>query len=174
MTYDLVRDYSAALDSLPEAQEERQKEREHEERVRSFTGEMIAYVRAWNDARNRHAEDPRKCPMPRPDDIPLPQIIPSVRPWTDEEIRRDTERIINNPSRLDRVRAFSQFVNCESHVLAKYGSRAGFCLQHAHNSARSDPVARAAEPLVELERKQPLLLRMPSRRPQYKPHPALL
>lgn len=174
MTYDLVRDYHAALDSLPEAQEEKRKEQEHEERVRRYTEEIVAYARDWNDARKRHAEDPETYPMPKPEDIPFPEIIPSVRLWTDEDIGKDRERIINNPTRLDRIRAFSQFLTGGGHMLTEYGSHPGFCLKQAYNCRTSGPVAQSAERLVELQRKDPLLLRILSKLPEYNPHPALL
>ena len=87
MTYDLVADYNLALQSLPEAQPEIRKEREHQARVKKYVDDMIAYARAWNEARDRHAQDPIKYPMPTAEDIPLPEIIPSVEPWSEEKIQ---------------------------------------------------------------------------------------
>ena len=136
MTYDLVTDYNLALQSLPEAQPEIRKEREHRARVKKYVDDMIAYARAWNEARDRQAQDPVKYPMPTAEDIPLPEIIPSVEPWSEEKIKAETERIINHPTRLDLMRAFAQFVNSESHALVKFASHPGFCLQQAWNSAQ--------------------------------------
>ena len=127
MTYDLIADYNLALGALPEAQEERQREREHEARVKKYTEDLIAYARG---------------------EIKHLDIIPSVEPWSDERIREDTEGIINNPTRLDRIRAFSQFVNSESHALVKFGAMPGFVLQQAYNSAGSGPVAEASNDII--------------------------
>ena len=76
------------------------------------------------------------------------EIIDSVEPWSEERIRRDTDRIVNNPTRLEKIRAFSLFVNSESHALLKFASYSGFTIQQAYNSARSGLVAHAAESIV--------------------------
>ena len=94
MTYDLVADYNAALDSLPEAQEGKKKEREHEERVNRYTEELIAYARVWNEISDR----PKKpinsfinsfkhlFSLPKADEtdikktISFPLVISSVKP----------------------------------------------------------------------------------------------
>jgi WD40 repeat protein len=174
MTYELIIDYETALDALPEAQEEKQKEKEHEEQLKKYTAKMIAYAKAWNDARDRHAIDPDRYPMPEGEDIPLPESIPSVEPWSDEKIREDSERIINNPDRLDRMKAFAQFVNAESHGLIKFASRPGFCLQQAYNFADSGPVTGMAESIINYEANNTMLLNHPLQRPEYNPHPAIL
>lgn len=153
MTYDLVADYDAALDALPEAQEEKQKELKHEERVRKYTEDLIAYAQG---------------------EISSLKIIPCIEPWNEERIREDTQRIINNPTLLDRIRAFSQFVNSESHALVKFASHMGFILQQAYNSARSGPVASAAESIVNYRVDDILILQHQSQRPDYNPHPVLL
>src|SRR5437660_743714 len=93
----------------------------------SIKGSPIIYsAKSWKDALARTASDSERSP--KPEDVPLPEAPSSVRRWTDEEIRADTGRIINNPSHLDRIRAFSQFVNAESHNLVRYGGSSGFCV----------------------------------------------
>ncbi len=174
MTYDLVADYNLALQSLPEAQPQIRKEREHQARVKKYADDMIIYARAWNEARDRHAQDPVKYPMPTAEDIPLPEIIPSVEPWSEEKTEPETERILNHPTRLDRVRGFGQFVNSGSHALMKFASHPGFCLQQAWNSAQDGPVSQAAEALVREEPDQLLLLHHPAQRLPYQAQPALL
>ena len=119
-------------------QKEKEEKQKRDERMQRYIREMIEYAKKWNDARFRHYEDPINNPMPRPEDIPLPEIIPSVRPWTDEEIEADIQRIINNPTRLDRIKVFSQFVNSEAHNLIKYHSYPLFCIQQAYNSANAE------------------------------------
>jgi WD40 repeat protein len=153
MTYELIHDYSTALDSLPEAQPEKQERLKREERLRKYIEGLIAYAKG---------------------EIKTLDIILSVRPWTDEEIKADAERIINNPTRLDRIRAFAQFVNSEGHVLAKLTSQPGFCIQHAYNMAGFGPVGLAADSSIGSGVDRILLLRHQSQRRDYSLHPALL
>jgi len=153
MVYDLIRDYVSVLESLPDTQDKRKKEKEHEERIRKYVNDLIAYAKG---------------------EISSLEIIPSVKRWTDEEIGDDIERIIDNPTRLDQIRAFFHFVNSESHGLWKFGYLSGFCIQQAYNSADSGPVARAAEAIISNKMNSILLLRYPSQRPDYNPHDALL
>ncbi|MCD4786010.1 MAG: DUF4062 domain-containing protein [Candidatus Eremiobacteraeota bacterium] len=199
MTYNLIADYNLALESFPEAQEEIRKKRRHDERIQRWIREIIEYSRKWSEAREcrigilpplsrlseklrravdneerqRIREEIEKSMMP---DIPLPEIPQSARPWTKEEIRKDTERIKNNPTRIDRVRAFSQFVNSESHILLKpeYITFQSFCVQRAYNFADSGPVANSAEKIIESEENDILFLRHDKNRHPYNPHPALL
>ena len=153
MTFELVRDYNAALEALPEMQEERQKRDENGKRIDKYTKDLIAFSKG---------------------EIPTLEIIPSIRSYTDEEIDADAARILNNPSRLDRMKAFSQFVNSESHALVKFGSMPAFCIQHAYNCVDSGPVGRAAESLVNSEADKAMILHAPFHRLKYNPHPALL
>ena len=154
MTYDLIHDYNIALDALPEAQGEKLKDQEHQVRVRKYIEKLIAYSR---------------------EQIGHLDIIPSVRPWTNEEIKADSERITNNPTRLNRLQAFSQFVNSESYSLVKFSSYPSFCIQQAYNSAGSGPVAVAASAIVDSGKVAGiLLLRNQLQRPDFNPHPALL
>ena len=130
MTYDLIHDYNTVLDSLPEAQEEKQEKLKHEERLKKYTEDLISYAKG---------------------DIEHLDIIPSAKPWSEEKIGKDIERIINNPTRLDRIQSFSQFVSSESHALVKFASYPGFCVQQAYNSASFGPIASAAESIINSE-----------------------
>ena len=148
MTYDLIADYAATLDALPEAQEENRITRKREARVQKYIQDLIAYSKG---------------------EIDTLEVIPSVEPWSEERIKVDIERIKTNPTRLDRIRAFAQFVNAESHILEQSASFPGCCLQQAYNSANSGPVACAAESLIH-ERQDTFLVRSPANRPEYNPH----
>ena len=176
MTYDLVTDHDAALAALPEGREERERLRQLDERVARYTQEMIEYARNCSEARDRpkrwwawlHRLPQRETML-----LPGPPIV--VRPWTDEEIRADSERIASASTRLDRVRAFGQFVSAESYALARFGRWPGFCVQQAYNSASTGPVARAAEVLVDAAASQAvLLLRPKDQRPAWTPRPTCL
>jgi hypothetical protein len=131
---ELQDDYWLALDNLPEAQEKKKLDREREEKTARWTREIIAYANAWNDARERYAADPQNNPLPGPEDIPLPEIIPSVRRWPDEEIDAEVRQIIENPTRLDRITSFAKFVSSEAHNFSKHNSQPMFCTQQAYNT----------------------------------------
>ena len=173
LTYDLEADYDMALAALPEAQPEQAQARAHQQEVAHYTQDLIAYAKAWREARARHDADPTNYPLPAPETIPLPSIA-TVRLWTDDELRVDTERIIQAPTRLDRLRAFAGFVRAESQHLVQFAMQPGFCVQQAYNSADAGPVVSAAEHLLEDGIRAPLLLQHPSQRAAYTPHPALL
>ena len=172
MTYELIMDYNLALDGLPEAQKEKEEERKHDERMQRYIREMIEYAKKWNDARCRHYEDPVKNPMPKPEDIPLPEIISSVRLWTNEEIMRDTERIRDNPNRLDKVELFAQFVNAESHNFVNYASQPMFCIQQAYNHADSGPIHEATRDIYIKENDAIVILLKQYSLSRFNPHPA--
>ena len=174
MNYELILDYETALDALPEAQEEKQKEGEREERVKKYTENMLVYAKTWNDARVQTCHRPRPQSNAEAGRYSASEPIPSVAPWSDDKIREDTERIVNNPNRRDRMKAFSQFVKSESHALVKFATLPGFCMQQAYNSANSGPVVSAAERIISTGRDNSLLLRHPSQRRSYAPHPACL
>jgi WD40 repeat protein/tetratricopeptide (TPR) repeat protein len=173
MVYDLQADYALALDILPEAQEEKEEGRAPEQEVAQYIREMIAYSQAWTNIRARHVEDPRNNPMSKITDIPLP-VLASIRPWTDDQVQADTERVVNNPTRLDLIRAFSNFVTSESHNLVIFGMQPGFCLQQAHNYADSGPVVDAAEQIIRSQMEQHLILQISNHRSTFNFHPALV
>ncbi|MCI0602538.1 DUF4062 domain-containing protein [bacterium] len=152
MTYDLVSDYQAAIEALPERKAEREVEASSEERIARFTREQVVYAAGKG---------------------PLPQIPVSTPPWQNERIESESERIRKETSRLSRIRAFFAFVNAESHHLANHGTRSGFCVQQAYNLMRDGPVGIAAKAAIESQ-KAPLLLRRHLTRPVYNPHSSLI
>ena len=152
MTYDLVNDFKVAVDSLPERQEEKRIERTHQRRILMYTQDLIAFARGENKSL---------------------EVPPSVEIWSDQEINDETERIKSNPTRLDRISAFFQFVNSESYTLVKSASIPGFCLQQAYNSASSGPVGDTAKELAENKKEKVLLLKPDFERQEYNSQPAL-
>ncbi|MDY6990290.1 MAG: TIR domain-containing protein [Thermodesulfobacteriota bacterium] len=152
MTYELIADYKSALQTYPEAREERLKALEQEERIRKYTVDLVAYAKGEDDELD---------------------IIHSVKPWTHEDIKADTQRIKDCPTHLHRIQAFAHFVNLEQHSLTKYASHSLFTVQHANNHADSGPVSGAAEGIVASVSSVPLLLEAPACRAKYNPHPAL-
>ncbi|MCR4321230.1 MAG: NB-ARC domain-containing protein [Candidatus Brocadiaceae bacterium] len=174
LTYELVKDYDVAMHEIPEGRAEREAEQRREEEIRRYTDEIIEYARRWSNARDRHAQDPVKYPMPEPKDIPLPKVIESVRPWTNEEIDADTQRIINNPTRLHKLKVFSQFVNSEAHNFVKYAAHPLFCIQQAYNSANAGSVHDTASKIIENNMGTRTILHNKSSLPPFNPHPGTL
>ena len=174
MTYELMKDYDVAMNEIPEGRAERETELEREREIQRYTREIVEYALKWSEARDLHTQDPVKYPMPAPDDIPLPKAIESVKPWTDKEIEADTQKIINNPTPLHKLKVFSQFVNGEAHNLIKYNSYPLFCIQQAYNSANAGPVYNAASKILENNTDAiTILLKKPSL-PPFNPHPGAL
>jgi WD40 repeat protein len=174
MVYDLQVDFRLALNALPEAQKEKEKKSASEQQIAQYTKEMVAYARVWSKAREQYAVDPRKNPMPKDNDIPLP-IFASVVPWIDDQIRAESERILQSPTHLNRIRAFSNFLTSESHNLLVSAAIPGFCLQQALNYADSGPVVETAKRILNSDdTKDPMILRSWQQRSTYCPNPALL
>jgi len=101
-------------------------------------------------------------------------VVGSVTPWTDEAIAADSKRVTENPTPLDRLRIFEQFVKGEGHNFHKAGSLSRFVVQQAFNHSNSGPVAEAAAEILEKEPGTPVLLSSPGSRPVFNPHPACL
>src|SRR5262249_16875823 len=157
------------LEALPEARAEREKERVHQQRISRYTQELIAYAQTWSEARAQYTADPVNHPLPDKDAIPLPDIMPSTSRWTDEQLQPDTERIIQHPTRLDRLRAFANFVVSESHRFLLCAAMPGFCVQQALNYADSGPVVDVAERILHTGIRAPLLLQYRHQRAAYNP-----
>ena len=153
MIYELQGDYRRALQGLPESQKEAKEEREQQESLQQHVVNVFRYAQGVDQQL---------------------EIIPSVRPWTEKEIRKATEKTINNPARLDRIKAFLKFVTSQAHVLAKVGSQPSFCFQHAYNCASTGPVAEAAEKVVRAKRREVFLVHHENHRRAYNPNPGLI
>ncbi|MEN6553436.1 MAG: AAA family ATPase, partial [Methanobacterium sp.] len=152
-TYELINDYNRALNLLPEAQKEKLEKIEHKKRVKKYTEDLVAYSKQ---------------------EIQELEIIHSVKLWGEEKIKKDTARIIKNPTRLDRIKSFSQFVNSQSHAMVKFGYLPGFCIQQAYNSANKGLIAETARKIINETVNEPLILKKEIYLPEYNPHPAIL
>ena len=118
MTYDLVADYDEAVAALPEGREEQEKQRHTDEQLRRYARDLVEYARKQGEADRRRVRASGSGQLPAPEDVPVPAPPAAARMWTDKEVRRDTERIARAPTRLERLRAFGQFVRSDSHHLA--------------------------------------------------------
>jgi len=164
MTYQLLRDYRAAMNRMPNALEISSKERKGRERLTRYATDLSDYARRWSEARRQHTAGPDA----------LPEAPPAQQLIAEETIRKEIERIVQNPTPLERLQAFSQFLNAEAHNFALHASVPMFCVQQAYNSARTGPVAQAADELIKASPGVVAFLRTASSRPSFNPHPACL
>jgi WD40 repeat protein len=148
---ELQADYAAALEGLPEA-------RPQIEQQAARRAEMARFLEAVVGSQGRG-------PLPPP---------PAVVPWSDEQTWAECDRLCRQPTRLDRVRLFADFVAAESHRLRLHGRLPGFCLQQALNYADAGPVVEAAEAIVRHRGDLPLIRRHRRQRPPFNPRPARL
>jgi hypothetical protein len=109
LVYELQEDYRLALAALPETQAQLAEEKRRQERIARWTKEIIEYSRKWSERRDRLAR--REAANER--EPQLPQVPPACRVWTEAEIQAECRRIIENPTRLDRLRAFAGFIEQE-------------------------------------------------------------
>ena len=127
MTYELIADFNSAMNALPEAKIENTRALEQSEHIKKYTNDLITYAKGKSK------------------EIRIPE---SVKPWSSERIRNEIDATINNPSPLNRIIAFSQFVKSESHGLINFGFLPGFCLQQAYNYTSSGPVHTVVENVI--------------------------
>jgi hypothetical protein len=138
--FELIADYRLAQENLPEAQADLREELAREECVRRWTAEIIDYARQWSNRRDR-LERGESVTEPEPK---LPEPVPTCEMWSEEKIQAECERIIQSPTRRDRLEAFAGFVSGECYPLLEYGKRPGFVLQHAFNTEPAGAVHDAA------------------------------
>ena len=154
LAFGLQGDYRQTIEVLPEAQADLAEERRRQAELARWTRTLIEC-----------AEQKR---LPNWDEIPK-----SAKPWSHERIAAESKRIIENPTRLDRLKVFTGFVEHELYPLVEFGTRPGFVVQHAFNSAPAGLVHISAAQRVDTV-SAPLLLRHWSPHDTYNPRPALL
>ena len=167
--FELITDYRLAQKNLPEAQVDLQEKRACEERVRRWMAEIIEYSRQRSDRRDR-LERGEAVTEPEPK---LPEPVPTCEMWSEERIQVECERIIQSPTRRDRLEAFAGFVSGQCYPLLEHGQRPGFVLQQAFNTEPAGAVHDAAKPLLATLT-EPYLLRRWSPEARPNPKPALL
>src|SRR5581483_4652389 len=163
LTYDLVEDYAAAERALPETRAEERRVAEHTSGLARYARELDDYATRSTDARRGGtlAGAAPGFPSPPPASVPLDA----------EEALRQPRRGAGAPRRIDRIRAFSQFVNAESHRLAAFAGHLAYVVQQAYNSSGSGPPAVAAEARVAAAPlAAPALLARPWSRTDFESH----
>jgi WD40 repeat protein len=148
---ELQADYAAALEGLPEARPE-------VEQQAARRAEMDRFLEALVATAGRGALPP----------------APAVVPWSEEQTWAECDRIARQPTRLDRLGLFADFVTAESGQLRRHGHVPGFCVQQALNHADAGPVVEAAEAIVRARSDLPLIRRHPRQRPPFNPRPGRL
>lgn len=156
--FELQADYRLAMDNLPEHQSATQIDRKRQERIQRWIKESIEYSRQWNTGISH---------------LGLPEIIPSVWPWSEERIQSENKRVVHDPTRFDRLDTFERFVKAECYSLLTFGKRKGFVVQHAFNTAPAGPLHDSAAVLLQKENETHLLRRWPQQ-VVYNSRPALL
>ena len=125
MTYDLVKDFNAALLAIPDNKENINKENELQKRMDRYTKDLILYAKG---------------------DIQILEVPESITPWTKEQYDNEIDRIKINPTRLDRLKDFHNFLGSESYNLQNYASDyAHFSYQQAWNYVADGPLGKSAE-----------------------------
>ena len=169
LVFDLQEDYRNARNALPEAQAAIREEQSRSDRMARWTDEIIRYSRTWSERRDRVARGER---VDGPEPV-LPEPPAACRMWAEDEIDAECQRIIENPTRLDRLQAFGGFVERECYPLVEFGAKPGFVIQHAFNHAPRGPVhAEAAKIIVAIT--VPMMVREWPPEALYNPWPALL
>ena len=154
LVFDLQEDYREAITALPEAQPELRKKADRQVALANWTQTLINCA---GEKRLPKAEE----------------IIRSAEPWTDEQIAAESKRIVENPTHLDRLKAFAKFVEQEFYPLLDFGKRVGFVVQHAFNQAPDGAVHNtAAVRLADASATE--VLRVWPRNADYNPMPAQL
>jgi WD40 repeat protein len=169
LIFSLQQNYKQVIAAMPEAQEPLRREREHQIRLECWATEIMQYSRQWSELHERQARR-EVIGEPEPD---LPEVPVACRMWTADEIGAECRRIINSPTRLDRMQAFASFVVQECYPLLEFGARPGFVAQHAFNHAPRGAVHDAAARMLPGVQ-APLLTRHWGTKDRYNPMPALL
>ncbi len=131
-------DYARAECLLPEGAEERKLADERQAELDRYTLELVEYAAAWTRIRDGAKE--AEPALPRP--------VKSVRPWSEERIAAERQRMTDTPNRLDRVKAFRLFVATNTAPLQAYSTNEGFLANLARNDAPAGPVHEAGARLL--------------------------
>lgn len=155
MTYELVNDFNAALEVIPDNAENIRQEKERQARMDNYAQDLIACAKG--EISSGELEVPK-----------------SVTPWTEEKTDAEIERIKNNPTRSDQLKDFLNFSGQEASNLQKYASSfAAFATQQAWNKYDSGPVGNAASQASKEVLSKLILLSLPTR-PTWNPFPLVL
>jgi len=155
MTYELVNNFNAALEVIPDNAENIRKENERQARMNKYTRDLIACAKG---------EITRF-------ELEVPE---SITPWTKEQTESEIERIKTNPTKTDLLKDFLSFLGNESSNLQNYACEfSHFTHQQAWNYVAEGPVGKAAGELNPAASKS-LLRRIQPTRPSWNPLPQVV
>ncbi len=155
LVFELLDDYLLTLDNLPERQTEIHAEREHQVYIQHWVEQMIIYTQEWSKRREQSVDVNKAEPK-------LPEAPPSFRMWTQNEIDDECRRMIENPTRSDRINAYAGFVRTGCYSLLTFSQRPGFVLQQAWSYAPKGLVHNQAGILLTSCTSPVLLRRWPA------------
>jgi WD40 repeat protein len=155
MTYDLIRDYNDVLKVIPDNAENIKQEKERQARMEKYTMDLIDCAKGELSI----------------DELDIPE---SITPWPQEKIDAEIGRIKTNPTKLSRLKDFTNFLGQEAGNFQNYAFEFPyFSTQQAWNYAAEGPVGKAAEK-SPLEVFKSLLCRTSATRPPWNPLPQAL
>ncbi len=127
MTYDLVRDFNAVLEAIPDNAENIKHEKARQARMEKYTRDLIACAKGEIKI----------------DELQIPE---SITPWSQEKIDIEIERIKSNPTRFEVITDFANFLGQESSTMQEWACEfPDYTIQLAWNYAREGPVSKAVE-----------------------------
>ena len=169
LTFDLIDDYINALDHIPENLAIIKTERQHREEIDNWTREIIEY--SGKCIEGSSGSSMLRIITKRGPQIPDPPL--SCRIWTVEEIENENKRILEHPTRLDKLKTFLEFVSKEYQSLNELNEYPDFTVQHAFNYAPAGIIHKSAELLLSGV-KNPIMLHEWPENEAYSPNPALI
>jgi len=144
MTHELKEDYKRAFETIDDQnlREELSNEKRHDLKIEKHVEEIAAYAKRCYDI--SYATQTGNSGNDK-----LPIVLKSVFPVIEEEVRADVKRINENTNSIDKLKAFSQFINVQSRYLVKYCDTPLFFLQQGYNFASGGPVAIESSRVIE-------------------------
>ena len=150
MTYELVGDFNAALLNIPDNAENIRKEKEQQSRLDKYVKDLVLYAKGEIS------------------ELEIPETVPL---WSEEKINAEIGRMKTNPTRLDRLKDFKNFLGQVADNLQNYANEfPHFATQQAWNYVDSGPVGISSEKGTP-DIYKPLLLCSNSTRPLWNPLP---
>ncbi len=167
LTYDLIADYSSAIDALPESQKLVTLEKKNQKRMETYIEKIIAYSKAWNNAMGRFYADSQNYVFPSPNDIPIPEPPSSL--WVQIQNGEKSKYRESEYSRLEHLKAWMHFVSNNTEAICR-GEVPLF--QVAYNSVNGGPITKAADEYIKekVSYDEPWLCQI--NRPFYEPNPS--
>ena len=138
MTYDLIADYEMVLKGMTAGKTEDNERVARDEAMAEYISDLLAFTQGKLNRVN---------------------VIPSIQPLGPRRVRLEIEEICSQPTSVQKISAFQQFVTSAGDLLARHSWIPGFCYQEAYNFAGTGPVARAIDTGAKQKREEVVFLR---------------